>query len=413
MTGQEKSATLLAQLRAIIQASTVGTGADDAYLLPNPAPNQPLQQNTVPRLDGLPTAAVYQLGAIASISALSVATGHWLQPESIPLVNIPTDTDTDPPGLTHPDLAQPDQLYSTQTVAAPENLPTASHQVTNPAIAGVTEPSRPAASAPVAPSPQQQQLAALQAQTPVLQQQLASLRNELRSLQQQHGLTNIAIDVQRFAVRLDNLATQQSTLHEKLALAQQQQAELLQQINISSHSQIGPRILNNNARYRALLDKLNAIDQQLINTASQVTPNTAQLQTLQQQYQAHYTQLNQEAVRSLQFYAKSSGSTAAQQPIYVSAEMIQESAYLRNLQQAIELAHRIQVLQMRQQNIATAAPQIHRRQQQMISLMQEYDSLTQQIKTTSVQLDQNLNQIAMLETTAPVNADSSLELAKQ
>lgn len=393
MTGQAKSATLLAQLRAAVQAAITGTG-DEAYLLSN----QISDQGTVPHLDGLPTDMVYQLGAIASISALSVATGHWLQPESIPFIPRPTDTEQGQSEQSNSDPAS--QLNnSTSAIAAPERLT----PELNRSTAAIADPATATASESASLSPDEQsaeneQLVTLRSQTPMLQQQLLSLQNELRSLHQQHGLTNIAIDVQRFAVRLDNLATQQITLNQKLTAAQQQQAILLQQLDISNHSQVALRILDNNVRYRALLEELNAIDQQLVTVSTQITPDSAQLQALQNQYQAQYAELNQEAQQSLQLYIQSSGNAAIQrQSVHLSTKMIEESAYLSTLQQAVQTAHQIQMLQMRQQTVESATPQIQQRQQAAIALMQQYRSLTQQIQTASAQLDQNLNQIATLQ----------------
>lgn len=393
MTGQAKSATLLAQLRAAVQASIAGTG-DEADLLPNPT----LHQGSVPHLDGLPTDMVYQLGAIASISALSIATGNWLQSDSAPVISTPPDTNQ---SQSEP-ASQPDSLSASPTVAAPENLVPNSER-SNTIATEQSKHSTAATSAVETVSPNEQsadiqQLAALRSQTPMLQQQLLSLQNELRSLHQQHELTNIAIDVQRFAVRLDNLATQQATLNQKLTAAQQQQAALLQQLDVSSHSQIALRILDNNVRYRALLEELSAIDQQLLTASTQITLDSAQLQALQHQYQARYAELNQEAQQSLQLYIQSSGNAAIQrQAVHLSTNMIEESTYLSTLQQAVQTAHQIQVLQMRQQTVVSATPQIQQRQQSAIALMQQYRSLTQQIQTASTQLDQNLDQIATLQ----------------
>ncbi len=400
MTGQAKSATLLAQLRAAVQAAIAGTG-DESYLLSNSTSDH----DPVPQLE-LPTDMVYQLGAIASISALSIAAGSWLQPDSAPVIT-PPDTDQSQSEPT----SQPNSLSVSPTVAAPENLApnsersntVAPEQSTEQLTEQLTEQSIAATSAlePVSanePSAEIQQLAALQAQTPMLQQQLLSLQNELRSLHEQQGLTNIAIDVQRFAVRLDNLATQQVTVNEKLIAAQQHQAALLQQLDVSSHSQIALRILDNNIRYRALLEELSAIDQQLVTVSAQITLDSAQLQELQRQYQSRYAELQKEAQQSLQLYLQSSGNAAIQrQSVHLSTKMIEESAYLSKLQQAVQTAHQIQVLQMRQQTVESATPHIQQRQQAAIALMQQYRSLTQQIQTASTQLDQNLNQIATLQ----------------
>lgn len=397
MTGQAKSATLLAQLRAAVQAAIAGTG-DESYLLSNSTSDH----DPVPQLE-LPTDMVYQLGAIASISALSIAAGSWLQPDSAPVIPTPPDTDQSQSEPT----SQPNSLSVSPTVAAPENLAPNSERSNTVAPEQSTEQSTEQSIAatsalePVSanePSAEIQQLAALQAQTPMLQQQLLSLQNELRSLHEQQGLTNIAIDVQRFAVRLDNLATQQVTVNEKLIAAQQHQAALLQQLDVSSHSQIALRILDNNIRYRALLEELSAIDQQLVTVSAQITLDSAQLQELQRQYQSRYAELQKEAQQSLQLYLQSSGNAAIQrQSVHLSTKMIEESAYLSKLQQAVQTAHQIQVLQMRQQTVESATPHIQQRQQAAIALMQQYRSLTQQIQTASAQLDQNLNQIATLQ----------------
>lgn len=407
MTGQAKSATLLAQLRAAIQTSITGTSDEVAYLLSHPAS----AQVNGSQLDGLPTDMVYQLGAIASISALSIATGSWLQPDSTPVIPTPPDTNQSQPRPFGPAI-QPNSLSTGPTVAAPENLtpdldnldrPNAvtSRQSTGQSTAATSAPETISANEP---SAETQQLAALQAQTPVLQQQLASLQEELRSLQQQQGLTNMAIDLQRFAVRLDTLATQQVTLNEKLTLAQQQQAAILQQLGISSNSQIALRILDSNIRYRALLEELSTTDQQLVTISTQIAPEPAQLQAVQRQYQAQYAELTQEAQRSLQLYLQTSSNAAIQrQSVHLSPTMIQESAYLSNLQQAIQIAHQLQVLQLRQQTVESATPQIQQRQQHAIALLQQYRALTQQIQTTSTQLDQNLNRITTLQSFAQTN----------
>lgn len=406
MTGQTKSTMLLAQLRAAVQASIAGT-SDEAELLPNPIADH----NAVPHFDGLPTDMVYQLGAIASISALSIAAGHWLQPDSAPVIPTLPDTDQSQSETT----SQPNSLSVSPTVAAPENLvPTSERSNTVAPEQSTKQSTAPSALATVSPNEQSadiQQLAALQAQTPMLQQQLLSLQTELRSLHQQHELTNIAIDVQRFAVRLDDLSAQQVTLNQKLTAAQQQQAALLQQLDVSSHSQIALRILDNNVRYRALLEELSAIDQQLVTISTQITPDPAQLQALQRQYQTRYAELNQEAQQSLQLYIQSSNNAAIQrQSVHLSTNMIQESAYLSQLQQTVQTAHQIQVLQIRQQTVESATPQIQQRQQSAIALMQQYRSLTQQIQTAAAQLDQNLNQIAALQ--SPANQTDTSPIAQ-
>lgn len=399
MTGQAKSATLLAQMRAAIQAAVAGTDNGEGYLLSRSA----LDVDSGRRLDGLPIEMVYQLGAIASVSTLAVATGSWLQPESVPIIPLanPDQSQSDLSDLSDQNAVdRPISIRPSQTVAAPENLPT-DHALPNAErlnSSGTPSTTSTISSTPISAttSVEQQQLTALQAQTPILQQQLASLQNELRSLHQQNGLTNIPIDVQRFGARLDNLATQQTTLQEKLNLAQRQQAEQLQQLNISPHSQIALRILNTNLRYRALLENVSAIDQQLVNVTSQVTFDMAQLQALQRQYQEQSAQLNEEAQQSLQLYIKSSNS-AQDQSVYVTTTMIQDSAYLTALQQAVETAHQIEMLQIRQHSIAVATPYIQQRQQQMMALMQNYRSLAQRIQTASTQFDRNLSQVAMLK----------------
>ena len=143
-------------------------------------------------------------------------------------------------------------------------------------------------------------------------------------------------------------------------------------------------LLGQDAPYQELLPQLQAIDRQIATELSQFQVSSPNLQALYAQHQEMQQQLYQVAQQTLKRYLDRPDAN-------LDSPVFQDSHSLDLLQQSIESAHYLKVLQIRQETIAQTDELVKQQCYKLAELLRQHDVLQQQLnsKTLILQIYQN------------------------
>lgn len=212
----------------------------------------------------------------------------------------------------------------------------------------------------------------VEAKLPQVQQHMSRLQVQLHQLQQQHGLTNPTLQLRLFSARSTELAKESAEINGQLADVHQKYSDLQAKMGLSSGQAIAPALLSQNATYRSLFQQLQKLDDQIAGELSQVKVNSPNLKNLYTQHHILQSKLYQVTQQVLKQYL--SNPKVKQYPIF------QDPVSLNLLQQSIDLAHSMQVLQIRQQALAQATQSVVQQRSQLVPLLRQYDDLQRQLQ---------------------------------
>ena len=219
-------------------------------------------------------------------------------------------------------------------------------------------------------------VAFIQEKMPIVEAQIGDLQAQMQQLDRQNGVEDINAQTQLFETRSTELAQQKADIDIQLVHAVDQFGALQQQLGLSQDEAISVTLLSQDASYQELLPQLQEIDRQIATELSQFQVSSPNLQGLYAQHEAMQQQLYQVAQGTLRRYL-------AQPDANTNSPVFQNPQLLELLQQSIESAHYLKVLQIRQDTIAQTDDLVKQQCNKLAELLRQHDTLQQQLDSKS------------------------------
>ena len=224
----------------------------------------------------------------------------------------------------------------------------------------------------------------IQEKMPIVEAQIADLQAQMQQIDRQNGVEDITAQTQLFEARSTELAQQKADIDVQLVHVVDQFDALQQQLGLSQDEAIAVTLLGQDANYQQLLPRLQEIDRQIATELSQFQVSSPNLQGLYAQHEEVQQQLYQVAQGTLRRYL-------ARPDANTDSPVFQEPHLLELLQQSIESAHYLRVLQIRQETIAQTDDLVKQQCDKLAGLLRQHDTLQQQLdsKTQILQIYQD------------------------
>lgn len=225
---------------------------------------------------------------------------------------------------------------------------------------------------------------------PLIQARIGELRQQMQQFQQQHGLQNLEIEQKALSYRANEILKQETELNQQVETARNTYVTLQQRLALPAERAIALNLLNQDMQYQMVFAELQAIEAQIVIEFSQLQTKPENVQVLYTQHQTMLQALHQTAQGVLDRHL-ASPQLDLQDPLF------QEPTQLDLLQQWVNSAHYLQVLQTRQQTIAQIKTALQQQRSQLTGLIHQYSDLQLKLQTETQILQEYLNRRAALQ----------------
>lgn len=232
----------------------------------------------------------------------------------------------------------------------------------------------------------QQGLTFVKEQTEALKDKVDKLQKELQTFQQQYNIidpeTQGKLLTDRFSTIKEQRQAAQTQLVEQERLEQELQSQLAQ-LGVSTEQAIAASALSEAPRYQALLNELSEIERKIALESARLTEDNPILLSLQDKQNELQSLLQQEAANVFP-------NGAAGVPENPESLASPSSLRLELTQKLVEATNQKQVLEIRNNEIATAERQIDQQLNQLPYIARRYTDLQRQLKVATESLSRFL-----------------------
>ena len=222
-------------------------------------------------------------------------------------------------------------------------------------------------------------------QIPDLQKRLEDLQSQQQKLRQQYDLINPIAKSKELLTQVGELGSQQIAIQTQLQELKALYTTLQGQLNLTSDQALVAATLSQNPERQALLSQLQQTDSQIAAALARFTPNNPNLQDLEEQRQNLLNLLAQKTQEILKY---SSISVPNNSPVL----SFQDSTRLGMIQQLVDTANQIEVLEVRQKSLVGNKAIIEQKAKQFPDIIRQYNETERQIALTIQILDRLLIQ---------------------
>ncbi|MGF1497712.1 MAG: GumC family protein [Elainellaceae cyanobacterium] len=225
----------------------------------------------------------------------------------------------------------------------------------------------------------------IEEQLPELRQRVDVLQAQLQRLQEEYLLVNPETQGEQLSNQVQVAESQQFETQRQLQELRALYASLQAQLSLSPQDAIAAAALSENPQYQTLLAQLSEIDTQIAVESARFSENSPVIRSLKQRKQNLSNLLSQEVQATVG--SQVSGSVDSSQLL-----SYQDSTRLSLIQQMIDTANQIRVLEIRNQEIAESRGIWGQRAQEFPSVNRRYNELSRQLEIATRTLDQLLVQ---------------------
>lgn len=236
-------------------------------------------------------------------------------------------------------------------------------------------------------------------------QEVAAIENDLSDFQKRYDLVNVNATGESVTQRLNQMLAEQEQLRVDLTARGQLYDNLRQQVGFDPDTAIRVTNLNESPTYQALLGDLRQIEQTIAAESARFQADTPMIEALTDQRQQLLPLLDAEAQRLV-------GSA-------VEADTLgyQGTVSRGLMQQLVDTANQVQVLQTQDQAIGQAVQQLRAEIQRLADLSRSFQQISRELTVAESSLDQLLSsrqelrfqmarQASPWELISPLNASS-------
>jgi len=232
-------------------------------------------------------------------------------------------------------------------------------------------------------------------QLPGLQKRVDDLQSGIQDIQQTYNLVNPIDQGDVVYGRLNTVGELQIQTQQDLQEQRALYATLQRQLQLSPDEAIAVSALSQDPRYQQVLTGINEVEAQLATESTRWGDAAPPIQRLQAQRNSLYNLLSQRTVDILgSATAPSQGSQAL---------TFQDSVRQGLVQQLVDTANQIQVLEVRSEALAQNRALIDQQVEQFPGIAREYGELQRQLDIATRTLDQLLSQRETLRVAAAQN----------
>ena len=225
----------------------------------------------------------------------------------------------------------------------------------------------------------------IEEQLPAVQNRVDSLQQNLQNLQQQYQLINPETQGGDLYERFQTTINLQQDTQNQLREVQATYVTLINQLQLSPEEAIAASALSQDPGYQQLIGRVLELETQLALNSVRFEPESPNIQALEEQKQSLLPVLNQEAERIL----GASLSQFSGNPQVLSS---QNQVRLRLIDQLIDAANQIQLLEVRSQSLAQVRDDLAQQVKQFPTISRRYGEIRRQLEIATRTLDQLLAQ---------------------
>jgi capsular exopolysaccharide synthesis family protein len=236
----------------------------------------------------------------------------------------------------------------------------------------------------------------IESQLPEVRERVEYLRRELENLKQEHLITDIDREGGSVTQRLNELGTLEADTLRQLLEARTLYGNIQQQLAMAPEEAIASATLSEEPRYQLLLNQLNEVEREIATESVRFSEQTPVIQSLRDE-QARLSEL---VAQEAQEIVGQAGSSVLDNPqVYA----FQNPTRLALIQQLIETANQMQVLETSYRNITQEKSLIENRARLFPNIATRYTEINQQLQIASKTLEQLLTQRETLRVEAAQN----------
>lgn len=209
-------------------------------------------------------------------------------------------------------------------------------------------------------------------QLPRLTKQVDDLQEALQKLQQQYKLTDPAQQGQQLFTQLTEITAQQREVQSQLGEQKRLYLNLQNQLALTPGEAIAASALSEDPNYRELQTKIQEIDNEIALESARFSSENPALKTLQDKRQ-NLLALQRSATQRI---LGASGTTSGSNPQVLA---FQNSVRLDLIKQLVDSANQIQMLEIRDREIARARASLEQRAQQFPTVARQYNDIQQRL----------------------------------
>lgn len=225
----------------------------------------------------------------------------------------------------------------------------------------------------------------IESQLPRLQKELGHLKGKLQALQQSSKLNNPVIDGEAILKQARTIEEQKLETEKQLLEKKTLYRDLEQQLGLTLNEAIAASTLSEEPRYQELFTQLKKVESQIAIESIQFTEDNPVTQSLKAQQKKLSLLLEQEAQKIL-----------SQEQLALSknprTQSFQSSIRLDLINQLVNTANEIQVLEVRNQAEIKNKALFNQQLQQLPSITRQYNDIQQQLEIANKTLNQLLVQ---------------------
>lgn len=240
------------------------------------------------------------------------------------------------------------------------------------------------------PSEISQKLEIINNQVNPLISNINNFKKDIVNIQQQYNFITPEITTRQISDRLGMIETERLQTQGQLQQEQSRYFTLQQQLGLDPQQAMMASALTNSPRYQTLLEKLLEVETEVAVESARFKEKSPQIQSLLDQRNQLLPLLQEEAQRIL-------GQDLATVPTNILSH--QDSLRMELIQQMMVTAHQIEMLQVRDRVLETAATNLQEYSQSLPEVIRRYTDLNQELATATTRLNDLSNRKAELELT--------------
>jgi capsular exopolysaccharide synthesis family protein len=230
-------------------------------------------------------------------------------------------------------------------------------------------------------------------QLPSLQKQLDRLQSQQKQLRQRYELLDPIAKGQDLSSQLSDISKQQLSTASQLKAQKTLYTQLQRQLKLTPEQALAASSLSQDPTRVALLSDLQKIESQLALDSARFTANSPQIQELVEKRQNTLKLLNQKTQEILAHNSVAIAGNSA-------ALTFQDPTRLKLIEQLIDAANQVQVLEVQNQSLMAAKQSFQAQAQRLPAIVQQYNDIDERIKLTQEILDKLLVQRETLKVEA-------------
>ena len=222
-------------------------------------------------------------------------------------------------------------------------------------------------------------------QLPELQNRVNQFQGQLQGLQQKYTLIDPKDQGGQLFEQVRKIGEDQIAAQTQLQEQRIVYANLQRQLELNPDQALAASALSQEPNRTALLQKLKEVESQIAIESVRFTPNSPNIQALQERRQNLLNLLNQETVRIL-------GRNAASKANNPQVLTFQNSVRVTLIEELVKTANQIQALEARNQALTATKNAFTRQAQQFPIIARQYNDIERKLEITNQTLNQLLTQ---------------------